>query len=512
MRNLNRYILPDHSVINDIIKKISEKYRVTEGRSANSNLGYYDTFDWRLYSNNLVVTKDKSLYSLRSIDEKSTFATAKWTRKRNLKFWWEFPNGALKNKIKPITDVRALLPIVEINRSIKTYKINSTVRRQIAVLSVEDFKLQNNKSEDIILRLLVINPSRNALSEYLELQGILRSFSLLAAEDIYHQCLKAKEKTPEDYKSKIEIPIDSNSPSAEAARNILSFLFEIMKKNEEGIKKNIDAEFLHDYRVAVRRTRTILGQLKGVFSPVVSGGLKTEFARLGKLSNVARDYDVYMLRRSEYESMLPENLSDSLNPLFDYVEKRGKREHRKLVKWLNSKSYSDFKESYTAFLTEIDSSIVNDENSNVPIGKLATEAILNKYSQVIDYGTKITKSTPDEDLHRLRIECKKLRYLLELFSNIYTPKKVEFLITQLKRLQTNLGDFNDMFVQQESLQDYLNKIQSNQINSIKTASAIGGLITHLHSERLRVRKAFKKTFDTFYKSSAKKIKKSLNHF
>jgi CHAD domain-containing protein len=47
----------------------------------------------------------------------------------------------------------------------------------------------------------------------------------------------------------------------------------------------------------------------------------------------------------------------------------------------------------------------------------------------------------------LRIDAKKLRYLLEFFSELYPVETVRSLVKDLKRLQDILGGFNDMVVQ-----------------------------------------------------------------
>ena len=42
-------------------------------------------------------------------------------------------------------------------------------------------------------------------------------------------------------------------------------LLDIMVANEPGMRADLDTEFLHDYRVSLRRTRSLLGQIKNVF-------------------------------------------------------------------------------------------------------------------------------------------------------------------------------------------------------------------------------------------------------
>ncbi|MBW2412013.1 MAG: CHAD domain-containing protein [Deltaproteobacteria bacterium] len=53
--------------------------------------------------------------------------------------------------------------------------------------------------------------------------------------------------------------------SDEATKAILQFLLEVMKINAANMEKDFDTEILHDFRVAIRRTRSALGQVKSVF-------------------------------------------------------------------------------------------------------------------------------------------------------------------------------------------------------------------------------------------------------
>ena len=68
-----------------------------------------------------------------------------------------------------------------------------------------------------------------------------------------------------------------------------------MKDNEKGIIDDIDSEFLHDFRVAVRRTRSLLGQIRYVLPKRRVTRFKRDFAWLGEVTGPARDMDVYLL-------------------------------------------------------------------------------------------------------------------------------------------------------------------------------------------------------------------------
>jgi CHAD domain-containing protein len=74
---------------------------------------------------------------------------------------------------------------------------------------------------------------------------------------------------------------------------------------------------------------------------------------------------------------------------------------------------------------------------------------------------------------------------------------MKLLIKQLKQLQENLGDFNDLSVQQDFLMHQLQSIKPQSDQTTMLAAAIGGLITRLGIEHQQVRSQFLSVFDRF---------------
>ena len=89
----------------------------------------------------------------------------------------------------------------------------------------------------------------------------------------------------------------------EAVREVLQALLATIRLNESGVREDIDTEFLHDFRVAVRRTRSALSQVKGVFGGNRFEQFRDEFKWLGGLSGRLRDLDVYILSLPEYRAL-----------------------------------------------------------------------------------------------------------------------------------------------------------------------------------------------------------------
>ncbi|HDK43275.1 MAG TPA: CHAD domain-containing protein, partial [Desulfobacteraceae bacterium] len=121
----------------------------------------------------------------------------------------------------------------------------------------------------------------------------------------------------------------------------------------------------------------------------------------------------------------------------------------------------------------------------------------------------IKPSSSDKKMHRLRIHCKKLRYSLEFFASLFPPADIRTVINQLKKLQNNLGAFNDLSVQQEMLHQYLARLRPGSGRNQQLASAIGGLLTSLHHEQQQVREAFFSKFRRFARSENTGLYKKL---
>jgi CHAD domain-containing protein len=128
---------------------------------------------------------------------------------------------------------------------------------------------------------------------------------------------------------------------------------------------------------------------------------------------------------------------------------------------------------------------------------LARKRIFRKYKSVVKTGNSISESTDDRMLHVLRIHCKKLRYLMEFFASLFPPETISTLIDQLKRLQDNLGDFNDLRVQEEYLLNVAKQLPVSRGQTERILLAIGSLVGALAGDRKIVRNAFAQTFAGF---------------
>lgn len=256
------------------------------------------------------------------------------------------------------------------------------------------------------------------------------------------------------------------------------------------MRTGTDTEFLHDFRVAIRRTRSALTQIKSVFPKRIVDRYKTEFAWLGQQTGPSRDLDVYLLNFDNYRDSLPAAMQADIEPLHEFLVRRQKIEHRALVKTLNSARYRRLIRNWRNFLEQPVNERTTMKNAGRPVIEVACKRIWSIYRRAIREGNAITAESPADDLHELRKTCKKLRYLMEFFQSLYPAGNIRELIQILKTLQDNLGDFQDYEVQVITLKRFSHQMVAEGLAPPDTLLAMGMLIDGLERRQQQAREEF----------------------
>jgi CHAD domain-containing protein len=270
-----------------------------------------------------------------------------------------------------------------------------------------------------------------------------------------------------------------------------------MLQNEAGTRAGTDTEFLHDFRVAIRRTRSALTQIRGVFPQRIVERFKTDFAWLGQITTPSRDLDVYLLNFDEYRDSLPPDMQADIEPLRAFILRHQQIEHRALVKALDSARYRRLLAAWQKYLEQEVPARSTLPNARRPVYEVASQRIWRIYRRAIREGTAIDAQSPADALHELRKTCKKLRYLMEFFQSLYPADRVKGLIRVLKTLQDNLGKFQDYEVQVTTLKEFSHRMTAEGGISPDTLLAMGMLIDGLERRQHQAREEFAGRFADF---------------
>lgn len=125
-------------------------------------------------------------------------------------------------------------------------------------------------------------------------------------------------------------------------KSVLLGLLDVMLANEALLRSSHNAGALHDFRVAMRKSRVVLGQIGGVFPKRVCSRFQGNLVWVGKVSGPLRDLDVHMLSFDEYRRDAPVSARPELDALRRLVRTRrdqGRREAQ-ILRFMSSERHA----------------------------------------------------------------------------------------------------------------------------------------------------------------------------
>ncbi len=291
----------------------------------------------------------------------------------------------------------------------------------------------------------------------------------------------------QDYSAKPEVGFEPEDTAFDVATDIILAYLPVMQANEPGIIADLDTEFLHDYRVALRKIRSVLSLFRGVYAQGATDEMKGRFSALMAPTGRLRDLDVYLIDQPQLEAMVPAPLQPGLHRMFTLFAAERRQTHAALARHLDSKAY---RKEYAALqhMFTARRRLRPGPAADHPAQDLARQLIWKRYRKICRGGASIGADTADEHVHALRIHCKKLRYLLEFFAPAFPDPRFSTALRPLKRLQETLGLFNDYSVQQASLRAFVAGLDSARVpDRLDIAQSVGALIAVLHGRQLAER-------------------------
>ena len=375
--------------------------------------------------------------------------------KQPVSFAWDLPDGPLQQALAPVIGVRRLLAQVDADSSGSLLEVLDRRCKTVARLRIESGHVRTPLSdgawqplptmvtltalrgyEDVYEQLVPVIESRPGVRSCPEgLDGVMRSrIGTLDIGDL----------------SSPRVDLDPTVRADIGSRQIHRALLGILAANEPGLRANLDTEFLHDFRVTLRRTRSLLGQIKHVFPPEATEHFSTEFSWLGRLAGPLRDVDVLVLALREHRDDVP---AADMEALMAFLAELQLQEHQVLVRALDSERYHRLLSEWEAFLNRPVPSKAEGRNAERLLADVVSRRAWRLSRRLASSAEDIDERAAPGRLHEVRIAAKKLRYLIDVTPAFYDEADLACILGTLKKLQRVLGDFNDAQVQETRLLD-----------------------------------------------------------
>lgn len=457
-----------------------------------------DTFDWRLYRAGIGLRMEwhgkRGTLICHHVNrpQRAVVANTEYTPR----FHDELPAGPMRRQLADPMAMRALMPRATLRNRRQLYQLLDGERKTVARLYRERLTAKPGVKALLLLR---IEPLRGYEKLANAVAASLATLPALAPLDgpWESEVCRWAGAEPGDYQSKLVVKLEPQTRSDAALRELLNHLTAALELNTPGMLQAIDTEFLHDYRVAVRRTRSALSQLRQLIPQRTYDRFCREFAWLGEITGPARDLDVYLLNFDHYLSLLPEPMGANLEPLRHFLGEQQRLAYADLNRHLNTARYRRLLTAWRRYLATPLPAHPRLPDARLPIKTVADKRIWHTYRKVIKCGRKINDDSPAQELHRLRIRCKRLRYLLEFFRSLYPKRRVGHAVDALKELQDVLGRFQDLEIQQHELRRFGEQMSAHHGDGQPARIALDALIAKLESQQQESRRRFAACFRHF---------------
>ncbi|MDF1792781.1 MAG: CHAD domain-containing protein [Thalassobaculaceae bacterium] len=287
-----------------------------------------------------------------------------------------------------------------------------------------------------------------------------------------------------------------DDPAGPAMREILSAQLDVLEDRLSGVLADRHPDYLHQFRVAIRRSRSALSQLSQAIALEGRADAIDGFRWLGRVTSPLRDLDVQLLdlagrrARSDDDPAALDTLERHLLALKTAahrdlaLELSGTRFQSLVARWRDSLSPSSANWTATASLRAPFTEVVSSRGQN-----LLRKALRD--------GRRIGPDSEAEMLHDLRKRMKKLRYVTEFLGEVLPRETTKPAIRALKGLQDVLGRVQDREVQVEALHGYGRALASGKGDTAEALMAIGAWSEELERDRRAARAEFAEAFETF---------------
>jgi CHAD domain-containing protein len=453
---------------------------------------WVDTFDWRLHRAGLeleqVESKGAVSFELRGLGDRDVGVAGgnpvEWPAEADA-----LPAGAVRDRVAAVAGIRALVVTACFDGHRRTLPILDDNDKTVARLHVDV------PTDDGVPARMTVSPLRGydreagrASALLAELAGVTR-----APTSCYEDRRAASGRDVDELARPV---VTAEMPASTAIAGVLGMFLATAEANVPGVLADVDTEFLHDLRVAVRRARStvkLAGDVLGAGAPdgTPVTQLASELKWLGDATTPTRDLDVYLLGVPKMAARLRAARDDDLDEFRIHVAGRRAAAFDRLSDDLRSPRFGRLLAAWRA---------VSAEGSvAVPSGPTAAEygaaRLQRAHRRVVKLGRAITADSPPTQLHDLRKRCKELRYLLEIFAPIEPPRSRKQVLPVLKALQECLGEFQDSEVQADAIRTFAGEMMPSARPA--TLLAMGELAAHLDADQEHARAEFAGIFATF---------------
>ncbi|HWE33952.1 MAG TPA: CHAD domain-containing protein [Solirubrobacteraceae bacterium] len=498
-------LLPEGTTVQAASDALSRHFTLRERGLTETERTFYDTFDGLLHGDGLVATHTDGHFSVGERYE------VPWPTPPRRLLANELPPSPLRDALEPVIGVRALLPRARVRSRVHPFDVLNRDGKTIGRIALEEPLLVGSERRLVALRSRVRLTGvrgydrqcarvRKAVEREL---GFERAQQPLADEAVI-----ADGGLLEGISSKPTVKLRGRQPAVLAVTGVLERLWEVVDANLAGTIADLDSEFLHDFRVAIRRSRAVQRQLKPALPAEQLERFRAEFKWIQQVTGDARDMDVYVADFDPMRSLVAEDFRADLEPLLGVLRAHRLSARREMARELRSDRARELWEQWPEFLHALRAEQIAPGPAGAEkIGPMAGDRIARLYRRMVRTGDAIDDRSPPAALHELRKKGKELRYMLELFgAELFPSRVIKPMVKTLKGLQDVLGRHQDREVQAATVRSLREEVAALP-GGPEALMAMGLLVEGIVEDQGLARAEFTARFAKFASKRQRKLVK-----
>jgi len=247
--------------------------------------------------------------------------------------------------------------------------------------------------------------------------------------------------------AKLKLPEDATPTDAfvEIGKSVAAHWF----GNDAASRGGLEAEHVHQLRVAQRRLRTALKLFPEWIDDAWTTRVEPDLKWFGDLLADARDWDVFTdTTLAAYAASDDEKHKGAWQPTQSAAEAHRIAARQRLQNAMNSPRYARLALLFVEWFSTLEAPPRHPDQT---LADYAQKRITQHYRK-IERAPDLT-TLDAHTRHKVRIHAKRLRYALEFFSTLLTRKTRKRVEEALGNLQSVLGEGNDAEVAAQRLAD-----------------------------------------------------------
>jgi len=244
-------------------------------------------------------------------------------------------------------------------------------------------------------------------------------------------------------------------------------------------------------RVAIRRTRTIIREFGQALPGEAGEQSVAELRWVARQLGQARDADICTESLDEYAAHAP--ATADFESVATYIRKTRTEAYESLRGALSSERYSVLIEELRALAAKASADAARRRSGNRLVA--ADDHVDRATTRVFGYGNRISENSTAVELHKLRIEVKRLRYLLDFLAAQGSGNPARLAETT-RELQALLGTHQDAIIVQETLVAYQESNQARGV-PVQNTGSLEPFVRHLVDYSIDCRRRFPEIWARF---------------